>query len=69
MELCPALLTALISAVTAFPTDPLSDISPADRSIDLLKRDCASGWFCTEAGAKKCLCNQGKKVRRCTFFA
>jgi hypothetical protein len=44
MKLSIALVTAIISAVTAFPFDPLSNISPAERSVDLFKRDCASGF-------------------------
>lgn len=63
MKLSIALVTALIGVVTAFPTDPLSDVSIADRSVDLLtKRDCASGFLCDVAGEKLCKCNQGKHV-------
>ncbi|KAF2023701.1 hypothetical protein EK21DRAFT_94688 [Setomelanomma holmii] len=67
MKLSIALVTALIGVVTAFPTDTLSDVSIVDRSVDLLtKRDCASGTFCSNAGEKLCLCNQGKHCT-CTF--
>lgn len=63
MKLSTVLLAALIGAVTAFPTDPLSDVSIADRSVDLFtKRDCAHGWLCRNPGEKLCLCNQGKRV-------
>ncbi|KAF1844391.1 uncharacterized protein K460DRAFT_397499 [Cucurbitaria berberidis CBS 394.84] len=68
MKLSIALVTALIGAVTAFPADPLPDVSIADRSVDLLtKRDCASGFLCKDAGAKLCKCNQGMHCT-CTFI-
>jgi hypothetical protein len=63
MQLSIALVTALIGVVVTIPTDPLSDVSIADRSVDLLtKRDCADGWFCDTPGQSLCQCNQGKKV-------
>jgi hypothetical protein len=63
MKLRSALVIALIGAVTAFPTDPLSNVSIADRSVDPpTKRNCADGWIWEDPGAKLCLCNQGKRV-------
>jgi hypothetical protein len=65
MKLSIALVTVSIGVVTTFPTDPLSNASIADRSVDLLtKRDCAHlDWgLCQSAGEKLCLCNQGKRV-------
>lgn len=65
MKLSIALVTALIGVVTAIPTDALSDVSIVDRglSVDpLTKRDCASGYLCSEVGQKLCACNQGKHV-------
>jgi hypothetical protein len=62
MKLSIAFVTVMLGAVTAFPFDPLSDTSPArGRSVDLFKRDCASGIYCSP-GARLCLCNQGKRV-------
>ncbi|KAF9734930.1 hypothetical protein PMIN06_010199 [Paraphaeosphaeria minitans] len=69
MKLSIALVTALIGAITAIPTDPLPDVSIADRSVELLtKRDCASPEYgiCKNAGEKLCLCNQGKRCT-CTY--
>lgn len=59
-------VTALIGAATAVPTDPLVGVTPVERAVDLFKRECASGGLCNNAGKKLCLCNQGKRV--CALF-